>query len=205
MKTKALFLTLILLATTVACSRVAQTRPTEDASSPTPQTTSQVDIRKLMERLCMDEGGARGVRCSTFYFIDATIPGWQEFINAILQTYYGLPAQEYVKLVTYVGSTFVPQTYGDRLTPVFAQQASILADQGAAVCFPVAESESAIALPAGCNAVAVLIPQAGALSVDGASVFPRGKYMSESFGHPQSITTGIPEDIMRMVLESFFP
>jgi len=167
--------------------------------------TPRADVQGLMQRLCVDEGGSRGLRCSTFYFVNGTIPGWQPFINSILQSYYGLPAQAYVDLVTFIGNSFVPQTYGDKLTPVYPQQARALTDQGVTVCYPVPESETGITLPAGCQAVAVLIPRPGARPVDGTSLFPRSEYMNQIFGQDGSTTTGIPEDIMRKALESALP
>lgn len=169
------------------------------------QPALQIDPPDMLQRLCVDEGGDRGVRCSTFYFADAAATGWQAYVNAIIQTFYGLPAQAYVDLVTYVGDHFVPQTYGDQQTPVYAQQARELGDQGVRACYPIAESHSTITIPAGCDAVAVLIPRAGARSTDDLSLFPRSEYMSEIFGHLQSITTGIPEGVMRAALESALP
>ena len=158
-----------------------------------------------MQRLCVDEGGERGIRCSTFYFVDVSIPGWQQFLDPIVRAYYGIPAQDYVDLVRCLGDSFVPQTYGDMTTPVYTQQVLLLADLGVAACYPVADPQTTIAAPPGCDAVAVLIPRAGARSANGGSVFPRNEYMNEIFGHPGSITTGILEQAMKPALESVIP
>jgi hypothetical protein len=207
MKARVVLPGIVLLSALAACGPVAGTPPADmppaaDAATSLAPEVPQTGIEQLMQRLCVDEGGDRGVRCSTFYFIDTAMPGWQEFIDSILPVYYGLPAQAYVDLVTNVGSTFVPQTYGDKFTPVYDQQAGFL---GAAACYPLAESEDRISAPAGCEAVAVLIPRPEARSVDGTSVFPRTEYLVEIFGHLESITTGIPEDAMRAALQTLYP
>ncbi len=201
MKARAWFLLVVLVPVLAACG--SPIGLATDPASATPATSPAME--SLLQRLCVDEGGERGVRCSTFYFADAAIPGWQEFINSIVQSYYGFPAQDYIKLLRSIGDNFVPQTYGDRLTPVYTQQGAGLAENGLNFCYPVAETESTITVPAGCDAVAVLIPRAEARSVDGVSAFPRSEYMNEIFGQPDSITTGIPQDAMRAALDSVLP
>lgn len=177
----------------------------EGLGQPSAPPTAGIEPELVLQRLCIAEGGERGVHCSTFHFIDASMPGWQEFINSILPAYYGLPTQDYISLVTYLGETFVAQTYGDLQTPVYAQQARSLSGVGVTACYPTADSQDAITVMEGCEAAAVLIPRTGVLSVDGASAFPKSEYMSEIFGHLGSITTGIPEHAMRAALEAVLP
>lgn len=154
-----ILLLVAILVTTLACGSEPTAAPeatviTKEPPSVTPPIT-RPGINVLVQNLCAD-----AEKCSSWALVGEMNSGWEAFYAQMALDYYGLSVADYVKLVQYLGNTFVDTTYCPATTwfECASQKEQNARNLSAGqICYPQVVSNS-LSVSSSCEMFAMLEP-----------------------------------------------